>query len=697
MSKAVYVTGMGPESGKVLVVLGMMSLALRETAKVGFFKPILGSVAEGKRDEDIELILRQFELEQSYEDSFAFHSSELEALLGAQDEDAVSERIIKRYKYLETHCDFILIQGTDFRGAHSALDIDLNAFIARNLSADLVVVGRGDGQSLKKAMESLQIAADAFAEKKCTVRGVFFNKVAPEDLDEAKRQLAETNQEGHVLTAVFPMDPILASPTLGQVKELLGATVLFGEERLDGLIEGHLVGEMYLENLLSRLKPGYLVLTTGDRTDLLVGMVQADQSIHYPRLGGLILTSGIPPAPEMLQLIEGLGQTLPMLQIAEDTYQVAARLEHLHADIRRKDPEKVQQALRLFERHIGVDRLLPAFAATSSKGITPRMFTYDLMLKARAQRRHIVLPEGDEPRILKAAAYLLDRDVVHLTLLGNPRAIERALNDHGITLDLKRVTLIDPSTSPDLERYAKTYFELRKAKGVTLDAARETLLDISYFGTMMVHLGEADGMVSGACHTTQHTIRPALQFIKTRPGFSLVSSVFFMCLEDGVRVYGDCAVNPDPTAPELAEIALSAAATARLFGLEPRVALLSYSTGASGTGEEVDKVREAVRLARERDQSLPLDGPIQYDAAVDEGVAALKMPGSLVAGHANVLIFPDLNTGNNTYKAVQRETGALAIGPILQGLKKPVNDLSRGCTVDDIINTVIITAIQSQE
>jgi phosphate acetyltransferase len=696
MSRAVYVTGIGPESGKVLVVLGMMSLAHRETAKVGFFKPILDSVAEGKRDEDIELILRQFELEQSYEDSFAFHAWELEALLGAQDEEGVAERLIARYKHLEAHCDFILMQGTDFRGAHSTLDMDLNAFIARNLSADLVVVGRGDGQSLKKAMDSLQIAVDAFGEKKCTVRGVFFNKVAPEDLEEAKLQLAAAYQEGHILTAVFPKDPSLAAPTLGQVKEQLGATVLFGEDRLDGLVEGHLVGEMYLENLLIRLKPGYLVLTTGDRTDLLVGMVQADQSIHYPRLAGLILTSGIPPAPEMLQLIEGLGQTLPMLQIEEDTYQVAARLEHLHADIRRKDPKKIEQALRLFERHIGMDRLLPAFATMNSKGITPRMFTYDLMLRARAQRRHIVLPEGGEPRILKAAAYLMERNLVELTLLGNRRAIERVLKDQGIVLDLEKINLIDPSNSPDLERYAETYFELRKAKGVTLDAARETLLDIAYFGTMMVHLGEADGMVSGACHTTQHTIRPALQFIKTRPGFSLVSSIFFMCLQDGVVVYGDCAVNPDPTAPELAEIAISAAATARLFGLEPRVALLSYSSGASGTGDEVDKVREAVRLAHERDQGLPLEGPIQYDAAVDEGVAALKMPGSLVAGHANVLIFPDLNTGNNTYKAVQRETGALAIGPILQGLKKPVNDLSRGCTVDDIINTVVITAIQSQ-
>jgi phosphate acetyltransferase len=292
---------------------------------------------------------------------------------------------------------------------------------------------------------------------------------------------------------------------------------------------------------------------------------------------------------------------------------------------------------------------------------------------------------------------LIDRDIVKLTLLGKRESIAQALRDHGIALDLSQVKIIDPAASPELEVYAQAYFEMRRHKGMTLDTARDCLLDGAYFGTMMVYQGHADGMVSGAVHTTQHTIRPALQFIKTRPGFSIVSSVFFMCLEDGVVVYGDCAVNPDPTAQELAEIAISSADTARTFGIEPKVALLSYSTGDSGVGEEVDKVREAARLAQAMRPEMALEGPIQYDAAVDAGVAALKMPGSAVAGHATVFVFPDLNTGNNTYKAVQRETGAIAIGPILQGLRKPVNDLSRGCTVDDIINTVVITAIQSQQ
>ncbi|MEY3300162.1 MAG: hypothetical protein RLZZ597_3422, partial [Cyanobacteriota bacterium] len=330
------------------------------------------------------------------------------------------------------------------------------------------------------------------------------------------------------------------------------------------------------------------------------------------------------------------------------------------------------------------------------QGMTPKMFTYNLMEQAKRDRQHIVLPEAYDPRILKAAAVLLSRGIVDITLLGNHHDIQQALSKHAITLDLDQLTILNPAQDERLQGYADTFYELRKAKGVTLDNALDVMMDVSYFGTMMVYKGDADGMVSGAIHTTQHTIRPALQFVKTKPGFSVVSSVFFMCLEHRVLVYGDCAINPNPTAEQLAEIAISSADTARTFGVEPKIALLSYSSGDSGQGEDVERVRQATQIARERRPDLLLEGPIQYDAAVDAAVGSQKMPDSKVAGKATVLIFPDLNTGNNTYKAVQRETGAIAIGPILQGLKKPVNDLSRGCTVDDIINTVAITAIQAQ-
>jgi phosphate acetyltransferase len=322
------------------------------------------------------------------------------------------------------------------------------------------------------------------------------------------------------------------------------------------------------------------------------------------------------------------------------------------------------------------------------------MFEYKLIERAKADPRHIVLPEGEEERILRASEILLRRGVADLTLLGNPDEIKNKIGTLGIDLD--GIHIIDPLTSDHRESFAQTYYALRKHKGISEEMAFDTVTDVSYFGTLMVHKDLADGMVSGAIHTTGETILPALQIIRTRPGFSIVSSVFLMCLADRVLVYGDCAVNPDPNAEQLAEIAISSAETTGIYGIEPRIAMCSYSTGESGQGAEVDKVRQATRIARELRPDLKIEGPIQYDAAVDAGVASTKMPDSEVAGKATVFIFPDLNTGNNLYKAVQRSANAVAIGPVLQGLKKPVNDLSRGCTIPDIVNTVAITAIQAQ-
>lgn len=696
MARSLYISTVEPRCGKVAFSLGLADLALRRTTRVGFFRPVIQAPAPGQRDEDIDLILRYFNLPQTYEESYAWFQQEVLERLGDHQEDLVIERIIDRYKQLEKQCDFILIEGTDYLGHVSALEFDLNALFAYNLSAPVLIVGNARGRSAGESVDAVHIAVDAYEEKGCAVAGVILNKAEPAELAELRGALDREFGAAGKLVGVFPYDAVLRAPTVREIAEQIGAQVLFGRERLDHPVNSYLVAAMHLQNLLAWLDADQLVLTPGDRADVLLGVIEADRSVNYPRLAGLVLTSGIQPDPEVFQLVEGLSESLPILSVNEDTYTSASRLEHIHASIRPEDKEKIQRALDLLEQHADLEEIVSRLSRSWHTGMTPRMFTYNLVQQAKARLRRIVLPEGDEPRILKAAADLVAREVVDITLLGKRDAIEQILRNQGIALDLDRVVLVDPATSPHVEGFAQTYFELRRHKGVTLDAARDCLLDVSYFGTMMVHLGLADGMVSGAVHTTQHTIRPALQIIKTRPGFSIVSSVFFMCLEDGVVVYGDCAVNPNPTARELAEIAVSSGDTAQLFGIEPKVALLSYSSGESGVGEEVNKVREAARLARAMRPELVLEGPIQYDAAVDEGVAALKMPGSAVAGHATVFVFPDLNTGNNTYKAVQRETGALAIGPILQGLRKPVNDLSRGCTVDDIINTVVITAIQAQ-
>ena len=696
MTRSVYISTAEPGSGKIMLALGLAELALRQTTRVAFYRPVIQAPNVGDRDEDIDLILRHFQLPQTYEESFAWYLQELQERLGNHDEDAVIERIIERYKYLEGQYDFILIEGTDFLGHVSALEIDLNAWIAHNLSSPVLLVGNARGRTPREALDAVHLSVDAYEEKNCHVAGVVLNKAEPPSRQALAAELAEEFGHSGKLVGVFPYDRCLESPTVREVAQQLDAKVLFGSERLDNQVNGYLVGAMHLQNLLSWLEKDQLVLTPGDRADVLLGVIEADRSVNYPRMAGLVLTSGIRPDPEVFQLVEGLRESLPILCVDEDTYTVASRLKHIHAGIKAEDTDKIQRALSLFERDADLDGILRQFRNIPAAGMTPRMFTYNLVQQAKADRRHIVLPEGDEPRILRAAADLVEREIADLTLLGKRKAIEQVIRDQGIALELDRLNIIEPASSPHLETYAQAYFALRRHKGMTLDMARDCMLDVAYYGTMMVHQGHADGMVSGAIHTTQHTIRPALQFIKTRPGFSIVSSVFFMCLEDGVVVYGDCAVNPDPNAQELAEIAISSADTARVFGIEPRVALLSYSTGESGAGEEVEKVREATRLAHAMRPDLAIAGPIQYDAAVDQEVASLKMPGSEVAGLATVLVFPDLNTGNNTYKAVQRETGAIAIGPILQGLRKPVNDLSRGCTVDDIINTVVITAIQAQ-
>jgi phosphate acetyltransferase len=452
---------------------------------------------------------------------------------------------------------------------------------------------------------------------------------------------------------------------------------------------------MTLPNLLDRLTDGAIVITGGDRADVVLGVLMAHASRTLPTLSGLILTGGLRPDNQVWRLIEGLNSTLPILLTEHGTYSTAHLAGTTIGRITPRATRKIETALRLFDDHVDRSQVLHRITTSHPEARTPLMFEYELLARARANRRHIVLPEGGEDRVLRAADTLLRRRVVDLTLLGDPDAVHARSTQ--LRLDISAAAVIDPVADELHERFAQEYATRRAHKGVTLEMARDVVLDVSYFGTLMVVLGLADGMVSGAAHTTAGTIRPAFELVQARPGVSVISSVFFMCLRDRVLVYGDCAVNPNPTAEQLADIAIASAQTASQFGIEPRVAMLSYSTGGSGRGAEVEKVRTATAIVRDRQPDITIDGPIQYDAAVDLSVARDKLPGSAVGGRATVFIFPDLNTGNNTYKAVQRSAGAIAIGPVLQGLRKPVNDLSRGALVGDIVNTVAITAIQAQE
>lgn len=696
MNKAIYIATSEANSGKSIVTLGLMRMLLGKAANVGYFRPIINDLKEGEKDNHINTMRTHFDLDIKCEEAFAFTRTQYITKRNEGKEGEIFDVIIEKYKALEEKNDFMLVEGTDFSGEGTAIELDANVLIAKNLGIPAIIVASGVGKTLDEFIGGMHITYDSFKEKEVEVLAVVANKVQEKNIGIVREGL-EGNLPKDVFVSVIPIIPSLNNPTIKEIAQAIGANVLFGNEYLNNQSASFKVGAMQLRNYLNYLDENCLIITPGDRADIILGALQANVSSNYPTISGIMLTGGIIPEEPIIKLIEGLSNIVPILSVEGGTFEVANKIgavrSHMYAD----NKQKIITSLNIFDKYIEVDKLNEKLVTFEGKGITPRMFQYMLLKRARNERKHIVLPEGNDDRIITAAARLVEMDIVDLTILGHREAIEATVKRLGLNFDLDKVSIISPLESEHYRDFTDTLFELRKNKGVTIDMAEDLMADVSYFGTMMVYKGLADGMVSGAAHTTQHTIKPALQFIKTKPGVSVVSSIFFMCLDDRVSVFGDCAINPNPTAEQLSEIAISSAESSINFGMEPKIAMLSYSSGASGKGEDVDIVRKATEIVKQKRPDLKIEGPIQYDAAVDATVGKSKLPDSEVAGQANVLIFPDLNTGNNTYKAVQRETGALAIGPMLQGLNKPVNDLSRGCTVDDIFNTVILTAIQAQE
>tara|TARA_R110002020_G_scaffold398057_2_gene608085 strand:+ start:28691 stop:30784 length:2094 start_codon:yes stop_codon:yes gene_type:complete len=695
MSKAIYLATTEPNSGKSIVSLGMMQLLLGKTAKVGYFRPIIDDFEEGRIDDHIDTVLKHFEVDQKFEDSYAYTRSQVVQLKNMDKDDEIIGNIINKYKAIEDRFDIVLVEGTDFSGEGAIIEWDINVLIAKNLGIPAIIIANGMGKSLQELVGNIYMAYDSFREKGVEVLLTVANKVQTENLEKVLASL-KSKLPKKVFTAAIPLNPILGNPTVKEIAQALSAKVLFGEDFINNQAGEFSVGAMQLRNYLNHLKKDSLVITPGDRADIILGALQANISTNYPNLSGIVLTGGLLPEDTIIKLIEGLSDVIPILSVADGTFSVTNRIGTIKPRIYPENKEKITTSIQEFEKYVPTNELAERLITFKAEGITPRMFQYNLLKRAKSNKKHIVLPEGNDERILKATKKLLDTNAVTITLLGDTEQIMAKISELDISLDTNSFNIIDPKSSPNFLDYSTTLYELRKEKNVNLAMAKDLMEDVSYFGTMMVYKGHADGMVSGAVHTTQHTIRPALQFIKTRPEVSIVSSVFFMCLPNRVTIFGDCAINPNPTAEHLAEIAISSAATSTAFGIEPKIAMLSYSSGASGAGEDVDRVRKATEIIKKKRPDLKVEGPIQYDAAVDINVGKSKLPDSEVAGQASVFIFPDLNTGNNTYKAVQRETGALAIGPMLQGLNKPVNDLSRGCTVEDIYNTVVITAIQAQ-
>ena len=695
MNNAIYIATSEANSGKSIVALGLMRMLLGKAAKVGYFRPIIDDFKYVEKDNHINTMITHFDLDIKCEDAYAFTRTQFINKRNEGKEGEIFDKIIEKYKYLEERHDFMLVEGTDFSGEGTAIELDINVLIAKNLGIPAIIVSSGVGKTLEEFIGGLHLAYDSFKQKEVEVLAVVANKVQEKNIELVRNGL-EANLPKDVFVNVIPIISSLNNPTLKEIAHAIDAEVLFGHDYINNQSSSFKVGAMQLRNYLTHLEENCLIITPGDRADIILGALQANISSNYPTISGMVLTGGIMPEPPIIKLIEGLSNIIPIMTVKEGTFDVANKIgavrSHMYAD----NKQKIVTSLNVFEKYVETDKLNDKLVTYQGSGITPRMFQYMLLKRARSQRKHIVLPEGNDDRIITAAARLAEMDIVDLTILGQQERIEAAVKRLELNFDLTKVSIINPIESDYYKDFSNTLFELRKSKGVTIDMAEDLMADVSYFGTMMVYKGLADGMVSGAAHTTQHTIRPALQFIKTKPGVSVVSSIFFMCLEDRVSVFGDCAINPNPTAEQLAEIAISSADSSINFGMDPKIAMLSYSSGSSGKGEDVDIVRRATEIVKEKRPDLKVEGPIQYDAAVDATVGKSKLPDSEVAGQANVLIFPDLNTGNNTYKAVQRETGALAIGPMLQGLNKPVNDLSRGCTIDDIFNTVILTAIQAQ-
>ncbi|MGA5538296.1 phosphate acetyltransferase [Mycolicibacterium nivoides] len=684
VATAIYIASPEGDTGKSTIALGILHRLAAAVPRVGVFRPItrLGE----DRDYILELLLAGTTAGLSYDDCVGVSYQQVH-----EDPDVAIADIVDRFHRVAEQCDAVLIVGSDYTDVATPSELSMNARIAVNLGAPVVLAVKAADRTPDEVAHVVEVCLAELNHQHAHAAAVVANRCDPAQLAAVAEALKPLGPPAYVL----PEEPLLVAPSVAELKVAVDGTVIAGDpELLSREAMGVLVAGMTAEHVLERLTEGVAVVTPGDRSDVVLAVVSAHAAEGFPSLSCIILNGGLELHPAIASLVDGLGLRLPIVATEYGTFETASRVAGARGRVTAKSQRKIDTALALMDKHVDVNDLLAQLSIPIPAVTTPQMFTYQLLDQARSDRKRIVLPEGTDDRILRAAGRLLQHEVAELTILGEESQIRSRAAELGVNLDA--AVVLDPRTSELCDQFAEQYAELRRKKGVTVEQAREIIHDVSYFGTMLVHNEMVDGMVSGAAHTTAHTVRPAFEIIRTAPGISTVSSIFLMCLADRVLAYGDCAIVPDPTSEQLADIAISSARTAAQFGIDPRVAMLSYSTGTSGTGADVDKVRAATELVRQRDPDLLVEGPIQYDAAVEPSVALTKMPDSPVAGRATVLIFPDLNTGNNTYKAVQRSAGAIAIGPVLQGLNKPVNDLSRGALVEDIVNTVAITAIQAQ-
>ncbi|MFA6138201.1 MAG: phosphate acetyltransferase [Sulfurimonas sp.] len=687
--KSLFVSAQEKGAGTLFVSMGMMEILKRNLHRVAFFRPIISS--SNIKDSDISFILERYKLDMKYDEAYGFDVEYVESMIAKNEINELINELIIKFKKLESEYDFVLCEGIHKSFLPSTISYDLNIKIAQNFASPYINIINAQNLTAKEAYENILIENENFTSEGCTHFATFVNRLDSEKYNSLQQELKDYEFNTYLLKEI----PELDMPTIGDVIDGLEAkAIVLKAEDVTRVIRGVKVAALTLDNFLDHVQEDDLIIVAADRSEIILGLLGALYSNNYPNITGIIFPFNMRAHPNIQKLINGLDNfSIPILSVETDTYETAKNLSNVNPKLRVESQRKIALALGLFNSSVDIKAIEAKIASTESTVLTPMMFEYKLFERARLNKKRIILPESSDERILRAAEIILRREVADIILIGKEKEIRD--NYMRLGLDLGNAIIIDHLNSDYMKEFVDAFFDMRKAKGLTHQAAEDAMQNANYFSTMMVHLGYADGMVSGATHSTADTIRPALQIIKTTPGISIVSSVFFMCLSTKVLVYGDCAVNQDPDAGELAQIALSSAKTALAFGIEPLVAMLSYSTGESGSGADVEKVREATNIVKSKNPKLLIEGPIQYDAAIDKEVALAKLPNSEVAGNATVFIFPDLNTGNNTYKAVQRSSDAVAIGPILQGLNKPINDLSRGCLVEDIVNTVAITAIQA--
>lgn len=701
MTNGIYISAMTQGSGKSLIALGLFDSLVKETDRVGFFRPVFAGEIES-HDPMIRLLRAKYELTEDQARG-GVSLDRCRELLAEGNHEEMSSIAVSVYSQMAAHCDVIIVDGTDLLSHNAAtVEFDLNAQFSRDLGLPVIAVVGAQEASVSDAVNAIDVARTELHNAKVDVLAMMVNRCRPELRDEIAKNVKRGPSNRPVY--VLPELPEMALPTVAEVVHNLG---LNGEgmsaDFLDRDIHDIKIAAMTVSNFLSQFTDGDFVIVPGDRSDIMVATLASALAPSFPAPSGMLLTGGL---TNELGSNTAIGQLVekapfPVFSTQLDTFKAGRAVSQVRGQLALAQPRKIAAALGEWFRNVDEKELFERLELERPATMTPLRFLHNLIEKARSDRRSIVLPEGYDPRILRAASIIVRRDFCDLVIIGNPQQIAEICQRESIDLPVadgnkRGVTIIDIDDNEYFDDFAATYAELRAHKGMTLEGARNRMMDPSYFGTMMVYKGIVHGMVSGAANTTANTIRPSLEFVKTRPGVKVVSSVFLMLMEDRVLVFGDCAVNPNPNAEQLADIAIASAETARQFGVDPKVAMLSYSTGTSGAGADVEIVVEATEKLRESNPDFAFEGPIQFDAAFNMSIASSKLPDSEVAGKATVFIFPDLNTGNNTYKAVQQTSGAVAVGPVLQGLRKPVNDLSRGCTVDDIINTVAITAIQAQ-